>query len=237
MENQTIKLTLSRKRMLSAAFRSFDIYVNGECVGKLKNGKTITAEITKQNDYIFDVDFPFFHPRVLSDHEGDELDVRMEIIGGNGSPLEPTFLTRKFGEYHPLDDADYSWDLLTEDSELDLLDEPRRILGLCMIFWDAVTKSPAELLFLPRLTEIFNTLRAVGANGYADAIAKLTEEFHDVSLPLAKEQILSDKTFLQRLRAAHNIIRELENQSKPGIIEEFHRAVTQHILTYRLFGV
>ena len=231
-----VKLTITRKRMLRAALIPYRVYVNGQYVGTLKNGKTLEADIPKQTDYIFDMGTPFLRSSVLRDCDGDHLSLHMEIIGGGESPREPVLLTNKFDALHPLEDADFSWGALTRESELELLDDPRRILALCMLFWNTLGEGASELLYLPQLPEMLEALRTVGACDYADAVERILRDlFPDTPLPLDREQTPT-KEFLQKLRTADSELWNAEGRDpRQGIIAQFHRTVTEHILKNQLF--
>lgn len=53
---KTVRFNIQRKPALADSLLPYKIYINGQYVGALKNGRTISAEVPRAEIYYIDVD-------------------------------------------------------------------------------------------------------------------------------------------------------------------------------------
>ena len=78
---KTVRFNIQRKFAFADSLLTYKIYINGQCVGALKNGRTILAEVPRAEIYYIDGG-SFEQNAVIRNENKEEYNVVLRTRGG-----------------------------------------------------------------------------------------------------------------------------------------------------------
>lgn len=221
---ETVHFIIYRKAAFAGALLPYNIYINGQLVGTIKNGKTLNVDVPKADVYYLEDNNDFERNAVICDSDRSEYSVLLKRAGGwrtssyNEFYLENDQQTVPLPSFH----LEKYKNAIDRDSTA-ALSSDERILAFCLAFWSGIVDDIQELLSSDDLTEIIDALQKVGATRYANLLLQIINElFSDVVLPLSDKQ-------LNKMHDRINIANKLIWHDKKSAGEELHSAVIKYI--------
>lgn len=221
---ETVSFTIYRKAAFAGALLPYNIYINGQFLGTIKNGKTLEVDVPKADIFYLEDSNSFERNAVIYGSDIPEYNILLKRAGGwrtdsynefyidNGGRISqlPSFHLEKFRYYA----------LRNSSGEFS---QDERLLAFCMEFWNGITDDVQEVLASENLTEIIAALQKIGATQYADLLLQIINNFFsDVVLPLNDEQL--DHMY-DRMNKANKLIWNDTNSAR----DELHKVVVRHI--------
>ncbi|MGN0518603.1 MAG: hypothetical protein ACI4II_07760 [Acutalibacteraceae bacterium] len=188
---KSVRFNIYRKIAFAGALLPYNIYINGQFVGTIKNGKALSVEVPKSEVYYLEDNNSFEKNAIIYDNNSLEYNILLKRAGGwrtdsynkfyidNGRHIAqlPSFHFEKFMN-------------AILNSSIEQLSPEEQLLALCMEFWNSIMDDIEEVLTSSNLNNIIEALQTIGANRYANLLLNIIKEyFSDVRLPLNDEQI------------------------------------------------
>ena len=220
---KTVRFNIQRKPALADSLLPYKIYINGQYVGALKNGRTISAEVPRAEIYYIDGG-SFEQNAVICNENKAEYNVVLRPRGGWRTEAHCEFYICTDAQMQQL--PSFHFDKLFDaifNENIERLPHNEQTLALCLEFWNDIVDDVQELLASERVYKIIDSLREIGADKIADVISDIIEKyFSGVQLPLNDEQL--EQMYESVNKANKNI---WKNKSAP---DEFYDAVVRYIV-------
>lgn len=220
---KTVRVNIQRKFAIAGSLLPYKIYINGQYVGALKNGRAISAEVPRAEIYYIDGG-SFEQNAVIRNENKAEYNVMLRTRGG--------WKTEVYCEFYICTDAQmqqlpsFHFDKLLNaifDEKVERLPHSEQTLALCLEFWNDIADDVQELFASERIYKIIDSLRKIGADKIADVISDIIEKyFSGVQFPLNDVQL--EQMYESVNKANMNI---WENKSA---LDEFHGALVRYIV-------
>ena len=221
-----VQFILHRKTTLAGALLPIPVYINGQYVGTIHNGKTLVANVPHASVYYIE-DKPFSEKNAVL--YGDSRTVYRILLmraGGWHTVSYNEFYIEQDGQPTPA--PSFSFERLHSaifENKMQKLSSTERVLALCIEFEYGLRDDIQEILASENLYSIAETLQNVGARQYAELLQNILHtDFSDVPLPLGDEQIEEMKNKIKR---ANEKVRN--NRSA---YNEFHKAFIRYLLCF-----
>lgn len=220
---KTVLFRIHRKLAFQSALVSYKVYLNGQLVGRLKNGQTLVAEIPAARTYFLDVgDFQETNAAILDNHLA-EYRILMEQVNGWCTPAHPVFFLQNGRELQALPSFHVDKFLAASfEGVMNQLPPVERELALCLEFWNDLRDETQQVLTSDHMEETREALHKVGAVQYSCLLIQMIQDdFSDVVFPLQDEQ----------LEGLENRICKWTKMfwNDASAQEEFHRVVVEYI--------
>ena len=220
---KTVRFNIQRKPALADSLLPYKIYINGQYVGALKNGRTISAEVPRAEIYYIDGG-SFEQNAVIRNENKAEYNLVLRTRGGWRTEAHCEFYICADAQMQQL--PSFHFDKLFDaifNENIERLPHNEQTLALCLEFWNDIVDDVQELLASERVYKIIDSLREIGADKIADVISDIIEKyFSGVQLPLNDEQL--EQMYGSVNKANKNI---WENKSAQ---DEFHDALVRYIV-------
>lgn len=220
---KTVRFNIQRKFAFADSFLTYKIYINGQYVGALKNGRTISADVPRAEIYYIDGG-SFEQNAVIHNENKAEYNVVLRVRGGwrTGAHCEFYICTDTQMQQLPSFHFDKLFDVIFNEN-IERLSHNEQTSALCLEFWNDIVDDVQELLASERVYKIVYSLREIGADKIADVTSDIIEKyFSGVQLPLNDEQL--EQMYESVKKANKNI---WENKSA---LDEFHDALVRYII-------
>ena len=222
-----------RKWAFPGALLPYKLFINGEYVGSLKNGKTLITEVTKSDYYFIDSMYGIDERNGIicaSDlNDPSQVFVEIQCAGGFKTVVYYKFFALKNGEYLELPSFNYSryYAACYNEELYSGLTKQEKIFTRCLQFFNEVSDAADEVLFDDKVLEMLDALKCIGATQYTHVFSYIAEHIlSDILLPLTDEAE-NDKDLLQRMNAANQVVWDSE---KNGSAEELHKCLVKYII-------
>ena len=237
-KKEKVRFQIARKLTLVEALIPYKLFINGEYVGTLKNGKTLITEIAKSDFYFIDSIFQSDRRNcfICSSALNNPSHVFVEIRCAGGFKSQPfnEFFVMENGAYVKLPSFDYShyYAACYNEELFSGLTEQERVFTRGIQFFNEVSDAADEVLFNDKLPEMLDALQCIGATQYTHIFCYIMDHlFSDISLPLTDEA-RDDKDLLRRINEANKVV---WNSEKSGSAEELHKCLVDYII-HNLIG-
>lgn len=237
-KHEKVRFHFVRKWALSGALLTCKLFINGEFVGSLKNGKTLDVDVPKSDYYYID---EMWAPderngviRASDLKDANQIFVEIRRAGGWRTDSYNEFYVREIDMYVNLPSFDYAryYQACYDDILFSELTEKERILTLGLAFFNEVSDGADEVLYNERLLEMLGALQHIGAMHYLNAFTSIVNHVFDgITLPL-NDEIQEDKDIQKRLAEANRIVWDSEKNNKSA--EEFHKCIVAYITEHFL---
>lgn len=233
---EKVRFHIVRKSAFAGALLTYKLFVNGEYVGALKNGKSLDVDIPKSDFYFIDEMWSTYERNAIicaSDlNNPSQISIEIRRNGGWKTASYNEFFVMKNGEYVNLPSFDYThyFQACFDDNLFSELTEQERILTRCLEFYNKISDGADEVLLDERLFEMLDALQSIGATQYTRAfISVIDRTFRGIPLPL-NDEMTKDKDILKRMDEANQIVWDFEKQH--GSAEELHKCLVTYIIEY-----
>lgn len=214
-----VQFHIHRRAAFAGALLPCRIYINGQYIGTIHNGKSLRINVHKADTYYIEDDILFSGNAVIYDNGSSEYKVVIKRTGG--------WCTESYNEFY-IDKGDaleqlpyFRWEKLLEMRPS--MSQSERTLALCFNFWMFVTDDLQELFASEHLFEIIAALQKIGAHEYHNLILGImNNDLCDVRLPLNDDQIEQMQPEIEDINRAF-----WSNKSAKA---EFHEAITSFLI-------
>ena len=219
----SISFILHRKASMIGALLPDSIQINGQCVGTLLCGGTLTAEVPQADVYYIE-DCPFSGENAVLLGSGQrQYRILLKKAGGWKTICHSEFYIDQ--DSMLIKAPSLCFDELYRavfENKLDTLSAEEQVLALCLEFVYAISDGFQEVHAFSNIFRMMDALRKVGAVQYADLLQRLiTITVPGVPLPLNDDEI---ELIQNRLEKAD---REIWKQKTA--YEELHRAFVSYL--------
>lgn len=216
----TTRFIISRKLAFVGALFPCRIYINGAYVGKLRNGRTLIADVPWANAYYLE-DGTFSRCNaVVKDNGKKQYCLSINSVGGRHTDSYNTFSV----EDGPVWTVDLGG--LTESifaHRTGELPQADRTLALCLEFDFGIRDDLSEIFLSEDLFPMLDALQEVGAVRYVEWLRHLMDvDFAGVRFPMSEEET---ERMREKIEAAEKIIWKDKCAS-----EELYRATVRFLL-------
>ena len=219
----SISFILHRKASVVGALLPDSIQINGQCVGTLLCGRTLTAEVPEANLYYIE-DCPFSEENaVLLGNGQRQYRILLKKVGGWKAICRSEFYIDQDSTLAKA--PSLCFDELYRaifDNKLNTLSAEEQILALCLEFVRAISDGFQEVLASSNVLRMTDALQKVGAVQYAELLQRLiATTVPGVPLPLNDDEIDLIQNQLEKVN------REIGKQKTA--YEELHRAFVSYL--------
>ena len=219
-----VRFNIFRKAAFAGALLPYNIYINGEFVGTIKNGKTLNVDVPETDIYYLEDNNSFERNAVIINSNTIDYNILIKRASG--------WRTDSYNEFY-IDNDDTSDQLpsfhfdrfinAVFNDSIDQLSPDEQVLALCLNFSYSIMDDIQEVLASSDLSYTIEALKTIGANRYVDLLTQVIDEyFHNVSLPLNDEQI---EQMYDGINKANQLIWKNEGPA----YDELHKAIVRHI--------
>ncbi len=222
----TVFFRITRKADLRGALIPCDMYINGESLGRLGNGKSAGITLPRAKFYYIEDYAAFFHYAngYLADNGADEYTI---TIGREGGWLKNSQPVLYFGDKKlPALDFTSYYEAMNDAEKFQSLSRAEQILVRAYTFY-SLSDEMGVLLYEHPYHEIMVALREIGAMQYHAAVTDfIAKELPDIGLPLSEEDT-ENETIAQKLEQLNEL---LHQPGKADAAAEFRRCFVRHIV-------
>ena len=219
-----MRFNIHRKIAFAGALLPYKMYINGQYVGTIKNGETLSVEVPRAEVYYLEDNYYFERNAVICDKNLEIYNILLKRIGG--------WRTASYNEFY-IDDGQkieklpsFHFERFIDaifNNNIEQLSKNEQLLVLCLEFWNSILDDIQEVLASSNLVKIIEALQLVGANQCAKFLMRVLEKnFPNETLPLEEVKI-------EQLNDRINIINQEIWKNESGGLEEFRRVVIHHI--------
>lgn len=230
---ENIQFRFIRKWALRGALVPYSIFINGQWVGYLKNGRELEVAVPRNSGYLIEEQAPFGSCVWLNSGES-HVEIEVRTVGGWKECCYPVFIRKNEGKVKQLDNPLTSVMRTYEGKKkADELSAHERTLLLCYEFWILFSDdgSLGEVAGSETVVEMMQALRIIGAEKMA---AFCERSFRDVlgniTLPLSDE--MNDAMDEQLCELDDVGSRACRYHELDEVIQEFRTAIAQYVLKY-----
>lgn len=181
-----VQFHIHRKSAFAGALLPYRMYINGQYVGTIRNGKSLDASVPKAGTYYIEDDILSSRNAVIFDNGLSEYSVVMKRAGGWHTGSYNEFYIGKGETLARL--PSFHLERLFELRQS--MSNCERTLALCLEFWMSAVDDLQEVLASEHLWEIITALQTIGAHKYHDLLLKImNDDFANVGFPLNDEQV------------------------------------------------
>ena len=219
-----VRFNIFRKAAFAGALLQNNIYINGEFVGTVKNGKTLNVDVPEADIYYLEDNNSFERNAVIINSNSSVYNILLKRAGGwrtesyneffidNGDAID------KLSSFH----FDRFLNAVFKD-KIDQLSPDEQVLALCLDFGYSIMDDIQEVLSSSYFSDTIEALKIIGANRYVDLLTQVINEyFRNVPLPLNDEQI---EQMYDELNKSNKQIWKNEGPA----YDELHKAIVRHI--------
>ncbi|MBD9203926.1 MAG: hypothetical protein EGQ29_04975 [Clostridiales bacterium] len=215
-----VRFHIHRKSTFAGALLPYRMYINGQYIGTIRNGKSLDANVPKAGVYYIEDDILSSRNAVIYDNGLSEYSVVIKRAGGWRTESYNEFYMEKGNVLEQL--PSFHWEKLFELQQSMSLSE--RLLALSVEFWMSAMDDLQEVLASEHLFEIIAALQTIGAHKYHDLLLKImNDDFGDVRFPLDDNQIEQMQPKIEDANRAF--------WKNKGAEAEFRGAVTNFLIT------
>lgn len=215
-----VRFHIHRKSTFAGALLPYRMYINGQYIGTIRNGKSLDANIPKAGVYYIEDDILSSRNAVIYDNELSEYSVVIKRAGGWRTESYNEFYMENGNVLEQL--PSFHWEKLFELQQS--MSQSERLLALIVEFWMSAMDDLQEVLASEHLFEIITALQTIGAHKYHDLLLKImNDDFGDVRFPLDDNQIEQMQPKIDDANRAF--------WKNKGAEAEFHGAVTNFLIT------
>lgn len=185
-----VQFSISRKAAFAGALLPYRIHINGQYVGTLLNGQTLTVDVPRTNAYYIEDDAFSKENAIIYDNGQRQRRILLKRIGGWRTVSYTEFHVEQDGKFvqapsYPLDRL---YAAILED-RMDALSPNEQVLAFCLEFEYAIQDGLQTVLASENLFSITSALQKVGADQYADLLQNVIRvDFSDVKFPISHQQ-------------------------------------------------
>ena len=181
-----VRFHIHRKSAFVGALLPYHMYINGQYIGTIRNGKSLDANVPKAGVYYIEDDILSSRNAVIYDNGLSEYSVVIKRSGGWRTESYNEFYMEKGNVLEQL--PSFHWEGLFELRQT--MSQSERTLALCMEFWMSAADGLEEVLASEHLFEIITALQTIGAHEYHDLLLKIVNDgFGGVRFPLDDNQL------------------------------------------------
>ena len=215
-----VRFHIHRKSAFAGALLSYRMYINGQYIGTIRNGKSLDANVPKAGVYYIEDDILFSRNAVIYDNGLSEYSVVIKRAGGWRTESYNEFYMEKGNVLEQL--PSFHWEKLFELQQS--MSQSERLLALSVEFWMSAVDDLQEVLASEHLFEIITALQTIGAHKYHDLLLKImNDDFGDVRFPLDDNRIEQMQPKIEDANRAF--------WKNKGAEAEFRGAVTNFLIT------
>ena len=214
-----VQFHFHRKSAFVGALLPYNMYINGQYIGTIRNGKSLDANVPKADAYFIEDDYLPSQNAVIYDNGLSEYSVVIKRAGGWRTESYNEFYVEKGNALEQL--PSFHWEGLFELRQA--MSQSERTLALCVEFWMSAADGLEEVFASEYLFEIITALQTIGAHGYHDMLLNImNDDFGGVQFPLDDNQI-------------EQMQPEIENANRAfwknkGAEAEFHQATANFLM-------
>ena len=176
-----VRFHIHRKSTFAGALLPYRMYINGQYIGTIRNGKSLDANVPKAGVYYIEDDILSSRNAVIYDNGLSEYSVVIKRAGGWRTESYNEFYMEKGNVLEQL--PSFHWEKLFELQQS--MSQSERLLALSVEFWMSAMDDLQEVLASEHLFEIIAALQTIGAHKYHDLLLKImNDDFGDVRFPL-----------------------------------------------------
>ena len=171
-----VRFNIFRKAAFAGALLPYNIYINGEFVGTIKNGKTLNVDVPEADIYYLEDNNSFERNAVIINSNTSDYYILIKRAGGwrtdsynefyidNGDTIDqlPSFHFNRF------------MNAVFNDS-IDQLSSDEQVLALCLNFSHSIMDDIQEVLASSNLSYTIEALKTIGANRYVDLLTQVID--------------------------------------------------------------
>lgn len=214
-----VQFHIHRKAAFAGALLPYRLYINGQYVGTVYNGKSLHATVERADVYFIENEILSSRNAVLYDSGLSQKNLVLKRAGG--------WRTESYNEFY-IDRGDkleqlpsFHYERVFDKRRYVSQDE--EVLVLCLEFWIYITDDLQEVLASDNVFEIIGALEKIGAQKYHDLLLKIIkEDFCGIQFPMSDEEI---EQFQGRIEKANNAI------WNNGACMEFRKAIAHFLIT------
>lgn len=232
MHFETVHFHIKRKFALSGRLRAYKLFINGECIGAIKNGGTLETDIQKADKYFIDYEFgDSGDENAIFAHCGDSYDIEIRCSGGKNE-----FFALKDGSYDKLPFLNYDryFSASYNDNLFSELTEAEKVFARALEFREEVAEAPDAVLYSEHYCGMLEAISRIGAKKYCDIFKRVSDTLLEgVSLPITDEAETDD--ILKAVSKANKMVLDCEKRDNPA--DELHKCLVNYILKELTAGV
>ncbi|MDE6421776.1 MAG: hypothetical protein K2K87_14825 [Lachnospiraceae bacterium] len=175
-KHEKIHFHIVRKWAFAGALLPYKLFINGDYVGLLTNGKTLDVDVSKSDFYFIDELFaPYDGNAIICASNMDNPDlISAEIrrAGGWKTNSYKEFFVYQNGEYVNLPSFDYTHYVHAchNDTIFSGLTEQEKRFARCLEFREAVSDAADEVLCSETLFNMLDAINCIGVKQYTIAL-------------------------------------------------------------------
>lgn len=161
-----VRFHIHRKSAFAGALLPYRMYINGQYIGTIRNGKSLDANVPKAGVYYIEDDILSSRNAVIYDNGLSEYSVVIKRAGGWRTESYNEFYMEKGNVLEQL--PSFHWEKLFELQQS--MSQSERLLALSVEFWMSAMDDLQEVLASEHLFEIIAALQTIGAHKYHDLL-------------------------------------------------------------------
>lgn len=229
MPLETVHFRIKRKFALSGRLRAYKLFINGVCIGAIKSGGTLEADIPKADRYF--IDYEFGDENVMLAHCGDTYDIEIRCSGGRSG-----FYAVKDESCDKLPSMSYKkyYSAIHNDNLFSKPTEAEKVFARALEFREEVAEAPDAILYSEHYAQMLEAISRIGAKKYCDVFKKVSDTlFEGVSLPITDEAETDD--IIKAASKANKMVLDCEKRDNP--MDELHKCIVNYILDKLAVGL
>lgn len=167
-----VRFHIHRKSTFAGALLPYRMYINGQYIGTIRNGKSLDANVPKAGVYYIEDDILSSRNAVIYDNGLSEYSVVIKRAGGWRTESYNEFYMENGNVLEQL--PSFHWEKLFELQQS--MSQSERLLALSVEFWMSAMDDLQEVLASEHLFEIITALQTIGAHKYHDLLLKIMND-------------------------------------------------------------
>lgn len=229
MNSETVHFRIKRRLTLSGFLRANRLFINGECIGVIKNGGALEADIPKSNKYFIDYE--------SGDENGiianccDSYNIEIRCSGGRSE-----FYVFKSESCEKLPSLSYGkyYSAIHNDNLFSELTEAEKIFARALEFREEAAEAPDAMLYSEHYSQMLEAVSRIGAKKYCDVFKKVSDTLlNGISLPITDETETDD--ILKAVSEANKMVLDCEKHDNP--MDELHKCLVNYVLDKITIGL
>lgn len=184
-----VTFTINRKRRLGGGLSAWRIYVNGEFVGNLASGQTLTTQIPRNDAYVLSTVNYLEESREIRDESANHISVEAIKTSGFGKSSRVEFMRKsERGGLEKLPNPLERVKNYHADIDEASLAPKERTLRLCAEFWEEYADGLDEVLYNEKWNDMLRALKEIGADQVLHTVnGAVTKHLAGIALPLSED--------------------------------------------------